>query len=377
MIIRDVLYGEFELPSFLDRFVMSPEFRRLSEVRLLNINSASLAALADVRRYSHTLGALRLALTNPMIDFDKDEYRALLASIIVHDAGTPAFAHLFEYFLSDRFNWDHESVVPLLLRGEHHTDKHANQIYYSQIPQFEKLCSKSKIDFELVLAILEGRHPGSKFIFGTLDFDNIDNVARMNWMLGHRFDIDRFISLSAALGVKRDAPLLLKEEQRANVEFWASLRRKAYDVLVFDGPTVAGQAVLSRAIADALDDKTLSVIDWQYSDADLIRTIREHSGKGKLRLEKNFFGALPNLLLLWHVTDLMHPLMDMHRDAIAEAIEEFLGQRLNVRNPYGYSLRDRGTFEKRIDAVDPETGVSWHVGERSSSLVVYGGLAPV
>jgi len=54
MLIRDTLYGAFEIPEFLDRLVLSPEFRRLNEIRLININSVSLAALADVRRYSHT-----------------------------------------------------------------------------------------------------------------------------------------------------------------------------------------------------------------------------------------------------------------------------------------------------------------------------------
>ena len=111
MQICDALYGRFGLPAFLDRLVLAPEFRRLSEVRLLNINSASLASLADVSRYSHTLGVLRLALLNPLIGLGAKELKAFLASIVVHDAGTPAFAHLFEYFLSERYGWDHELVV--------------------------------------------------------------------------------------------------------------------------------------------------------------------------------------------------------------------------------------------------------------------------
>ena len=34
MRIRDALYGVFEIPDFLDRLVLAPEFRRLSEIRL-------------------------------------------------------------------------------------------------------------------------------------------------------------------------------------------------------------------------------------------------------------------------------------------------------------------------------------------------------
>ena len=372
MIIHDPIYGRFQLPSFLERFVLSPEFRRLSEIRLININSASLAALADVRRYSHTLGVLFLTLSNPLASFGEDEHRALLAAMIVHDAGTPAFAHLFEYFLMDKFDWDHEKVVPLLLRKEHHPDKSAHQIYSSQIPIFEKICSKSKVDFELVLSMLDGRHPGSKLIFGSVDFDNIDNVARMNWMLGNRFDPARLISLASSIDVGPKGELQIPELQRDNLQLWADLRRQAYQVLVFDGPTVAGQAVLSRAIADALDDQTLSVDDWHYQDSDLIGTIRAHSPKGKLRLENDFFGMPPSTLLTWQIEDPDHPLHSLSRETLNEFIEDFLVERFSVPRPYGYVFRDRGTFSKKVVAIDPGTKKAWALGERSHSLILYG-----
>ena len=372
MIIRDALYGGFELPVFLEPLVMAPEFRRLSEVRLININSASLAALADVRRYSHTLGALRLALSNPLATFSQDEHRALLASIIVHDAGTPAFAHLFEYFLLDRFSWDHESIVPKLLRRKHHSDANSHQIYGSHNPQFEKLCAQAKVDFELVLAILDGRHPGSRLIFGSVDFDNIDNVARMNWMMGYRFDIRSLEKLAEEIGVRDDGALLIPLSAEPHLKLWAQLRRQAYDVLVFDAPTVAGQAVLSRAISDALEDQTLDVDDWVYDDNELIRTIREGSKSGKLRLQRDFFGNLPDLKLIGQIFDPAHPLMAMGREAISEIVEEYLKEQVQVVHPYGYSLRDKGTFEKKIDAIDPNSGIPWTLGSRSNSIVVYG-----
>jgi HD superfamily phosphohydrolase len=122
MIVYDALYGRFELPSFLTPLLTAPEFRRLAEVRLININSPALSALAEVRRYSHTLGVLRLAMENQFLNFGEDEHRALLASIIVHDAGTPAFAHLFEYQLAEQFRWNHETAVPAILTKQHHPD---------------------------------------------------------------------------------------------------------------------------------------------------------------------------------------------------------------------------------------------------------------
>ena len=349
---------------------MSPEFRRLSEVRLININSPSLAALADVRRYSHTLGVLRLALANPMTNFGKEEYRALLASIIVHDAGTPAFAHLFEYQLKDHFDWDHESVVPRLLVKTHHVDQGSHQIFSARRPEFEALCRKSKVDFQLVLAILEQRHPCSKLVFGSIDFDNLDNVARMNWMLGETFNLDIILQLASSLGADAITPLLLPESQRANVLRWLSLRRRAYEVLVFDGPTVAGQAVLSELISDALRTRSLSVEDWHYTDQQLLDALKTSPGV-KERLERDFFGPTPELRLIAHITDISDPIFRRPKGELYLLIKEFL-QLSGVSRTYGYCLVDRGTFEKRIAAVDPDTGKSWSVGERSESLILYG-----
>lgn len=371
MVVWDVVYGRFELPEFLAPLIASPEFRRLSEVRLLNINSPSLSSLAEVRRYSHTLGVLYLAMQNPLLGLGRDEHRALLATIIVHDAGTPAFAHLFEYALSEKTGWNHEDVVTTILRNRHHVDTRTHQFYSTQRPRFKELCRKAKIDFDLVIRILEREHPASKLVFGTVDFDNIDNVARMNVMLGNQVDIGRLVALAASLGADANTPLLLPESQKDNLMAWSELRRKAYEVLVFDPKTVAGQAVLSTVIDDALTDGTLAEEDWGYTDAELIATLKGSSAEANERLEKDFFGMVPELMLLTHVTDQCHPLFRLDRGQVARAVCEFLTAR-RIARPYGYSLRDRGTFEKAVRATDPITGQEWGVGTRSDSIVIYG-----
>lgn len=60
MIVFDPIYGRFSVPDYLARLIVTPEVRRLSQVRLLNTITPSLAALGDLRRYSHTLGVLFL-----------------------------------------------------------------------------------------------------------------------------------------------------------------------------------------------------------------------------------------------------------------------------------------------------------------------------
>jgi HD superfamily phosphohydrolase len=372
MLIRDALYGAFEIPSFLDRLVLSPEFRRLSEIRLININSVSLAALADVRRYSHTLGVLRLALLNPLIGLGEDELRAFLASIIIHDAGTPAFAHLFEYFLSERFQWNHELVLSHLLTGRHHVDQSAQQIYSSQSLAFEKICKEERIDFDLILTFVQRTHPYSKLIFGSIDFDNLDNVARMNWMLGQRFDLSSILSIARNIGIGPDNRVQLPKSEAANVSTWQALRAAAYGILVFDEATVAGQAVLSKAIAEALDAGSLNSGDWTYNDRTLIDAL-EKTPSIKKRLHNDMIKELPRLCLLHIEQNNLDRLDEVGRPRLIELIEEFLrGRFASVRRTYGYVFRDRGTFSKSVEFVDPASSQTWCAGTRSGSVIFYG-----
>lgn len=372
MRIIDAIYGSFELPSYLDGLLMSPEFRRLTEVRLININSPSLSSLSETRRYSHTLGVLHLALCNPMLNFGPDEHRAVLAAIVVHDVGTPAFAHLFEYFLSDRFNWDHESVIPELLQGSERLDPKATQIFFAQQPKFLKLCEKAGIDQGLVIDILEGKHPASKLIFGSVDYDNIDNVARMNWMLGNSVNVDVLTDLASGLGATISHDLELERCHSDNLVYWMKLRKAAYDTLVFDGPTVAAQAVLSEAIQTSLESGALNLDDWTYSDHQLVEALRKSSPKTKTMLDRDFIGELPKLAMCAHVQFCNHRVFELSRDQVAASIKSYLKHRGVSGRTYGYSFRDKGTFNKRIVAWDPRTESEWEIGERSNSIIVYG-----
>ncbi len=372
MKVVDAIFGAFELPGYLDSLLMSPEFRRLTEVRLININSPSLSSLSETRRYSHTLGVLHLALCNPMLRLGPDEHKALLASIVVHDVGTPAFAHLFEYFLIDRFEWDHESAIPELLKGSDRLDPKATQIYFAQRPKFLNLCEKAGIDTDIVLAILEGQHAASRLIFGTIDYDNIDNVTRMNWMLGTRVEIEQMRDLASGLGASISHDLELSRDHSKNLEYWMSLRKAAYDVIVFDGPTVSAQAVLSQAIQEGLESGFIDLEDWTYSDLELVEALRASSSKTKAMLDRDFIGQLPNVAICAHLPFCDHRIFSMTRTEIARSIVEYV-RHLGVSGRiYGYSFRDRGTFNKRIVAWDPETQSEWEIGEKSNSIIVYG-----
>ncbi|MGB7243809.1 MAG: hypothetical protein WBC93_17200, partial [Sulfitobacter sp.] len=228
------------------------------------------------------------------------------------------------------------------------------------------------IDFDIVMSIVRGQHPLSRLVFGSIDFDNLDNVARMNWMLGVDVQKQRLLRLAENLGAGPKTSLILPRGLAADVEYWLELRRRAYDVLVFDPPTVSAQAVLSKAIHNGLEAGDLGVEDWLYSDYKMIEVLRESSLDTKKMLDHDFLGPLPNMCLLHQFRDTEHGVFCRGRDDIVSLVEEFISNQGVGGRIYGYSFRDKGAFSKRIEATDPIDGGTWATGVRSDSLVVYG-----
>src|SRR3989442_11261486 len=111
MKVFDPLYGDFTLCREIAALAAAPEVRRLSQVRLLNTLTPSLATLGELRRYSHTLGVLYLCERNPALGFSQEERTALSASVLLHDIGTPPFGHLMEYHLRELSEWSHERII--------------------------------------------------------------------------------------------------------------------------------------------------------------------------------------------------------------------------------------------------------------------------
>jgi HD superfamily phosphohydrolase len=370
MIIHDPLYGTFEVPRFLDRLILAPEVRRLMGVRLLNAPSPSLPTLSEVRRFSHTLGVLRLALLNPHNGLTRDEVRALTATILIHDAATPPFAHLLEYYLKDRAGWDHESALPDLLTGHNLVGNTAHQILPGEQLKFKRLCDASKIDFDLVLQIVRKAHPSSGLLFGALDFDNLDNVLRMAWALGLNTPAVPFLHIARELAVSIEGEMMLSERHTSSVSVWASTRQKVYEILVFDAITVATQAVLTKAISLLFDQKDISDIQWANRDQDFLDLLARSPQTKDLML-RSFNEALPSQIFALRVPGSLSSLGLRSRDAAITLIEKIALEEFNIRKSFGYAFVDKSVFSKKLKFLDPATRNRWTVGETSESVVFY------
>ncbi len=370
MIIRDPIYGRFETPSFLDRIILAPEVRRLMEVRLLNTPSPSLPTLSEIRRFSHTVGVLHLALTNPHVGLRREELRALTAAILIHDAATPPFAHLLEYYLKDRSGWDHEAALPEMLTGHHALENIAHQILPSEEMKFKRLCDSSDIDFDIVLQIVRKQHPASILLFGALDFDNLDNVLRMAWALGLVNDASPFLKIASELASSLDGEAVLSVDLKESVEQWAHVRRSVYEILVFDELTVASQAVLTKAMRLLFDSKQTSDISWVRRDRDLLDLLARSPETKDLML-RHFYEALPSQVLGVRIPGSLSELGFSSRDQAIDYLEAMARDEFAIKRPFGYVFVDRAIFSKRLTFIDPSKRKHWTFGDSSESVVLY------
>ncbi len=363
MIVYDPLYGKYETPKFLERLLATPEIRRLSEVRLLNTLTPSLATLSEIRRYSHTLGVLFLSMQNPLMGYSSEEVKALYASVLLHDAGTPAFAHLFEYFLVEKYSWHHEAIIPSLLSGHHVSENLASQPFHGRGISYEKECRRAGIDYDKVVDIITKKHPLSELLFGSLDLDNLDNVARMGWALGLGAGSGFAIQLARQMSISHSGRVELSvSESRTAVQNWLKVRTAAYEVIVFDTPTVAAQAILSNAIEVVMEKGEFLIDDWMKNDKELLDFL-ENNRITRNSIINEYYGVLPQHLFTTQFRGTLRDLGFSSRGAARDAVNETIKRCLSRCRPLGYVFVDEGTFSKKVEFFDPRNGEWWSEGE--------------
>lgn len=372
MIIHDSLYGRFSLPQHLVPLLTTPEVRRLSQIRLINALTPSLATLGELRRYSHTLGVLYLSTRNTSPRFSREEWMALEASVLLHDIGTPPFGHLLEYYLAEAKQWSHEKVIKDILWGFHAPENRAHQIFGGRMIGVQTALKRSGVSFELVLQIVRREHPLSQLLFGTMDLDNLDNVARMAWAIGVPEGIPVARHLAEALILKRDGTLQLSRSvDRDAVLRWAKLRKSVYDVLAFDPPTVAAQAVLSDAIGIAVQGGLLDESDWSLTDEALLERLRLEPATKDIII-REYLGRLPTLVVALQIEGCLRDYGLHDRESARQLVEDSLRVDFPSSRVLGYVFLDNGTFQKELTFEDPQSGELWTEGKTSQSVVLYG-----
>ncbi len=380
MFVADPLHGPFAIPQRFERLLRAPEVQRLREVRLLNTTTPSLAGLSDVRRFTHTLAVTHLALRAAKRlewRYSQQDLDALVVAAILHDVGSPAFAHLFEYLLNSKYNFTHEQMLKSIISGDYKRTNLFHQVYYGGQLALRDCIEELGIDSDVVLGLVLGAGQLGQLLAGTLDFDNIDNVYRMAFGLGlPNMGSDFSIELADSLDIDPASGLLTLSGPGPHlIEHWRSMRRRSYEIIAFDEQALASQAMLTDCLAQAVGRDLLAEDDWFLTDEQMLRRLIDLHSCVPLSLRETVLRFATSdyystIFIGWYCQakgdyDLRLP---KHRSAFTSDLEDQLGVPISV-----YVFYDKGTFEKRLtirlsNALDQMSVLE--VGEDSASTIV-------
>jgi HD superfamily phosphohydrolase len=366
--VYDPVYGHVNLPAYLRPFLEAPEFRRLGFIRLLNFESLELAAISEARRLSHTLGVLHLATRVTSLRYSSDEFRALLCAVVLHDIGTPPFGHTLEYEFIRRYNLDHEGIATKVLDLKHHWLAADHQIFRGLAVELSKAVRATGLE-EIIRQILGRLHPLSKFLFGDIDLDNIDNVYRMSRYLGFEIDPAVPLELASSIDIDKQGRIYLAKSKTPLVEDWLRLRAASYRIILNTQRHRQNQAIFSRIVYEALEQNLIDDSDWFATDERLLKRLDEAQSL------RSFFRDLyanERLKEYSYRVDsqisLSRRLLLEHRDRLTALLQERTGKKLYVAfSPYGEVL------SRRLSFIDPTENKPWTIGspEPTYHLHVY------
>lgn len=366
--VHDPLYGAVRIPAWLKGIVLSPEFQRLRQIRLINTSSLSLPTLSDLRRYGHSLGVFALAEStqDALINlYGQGGYRTLVAATLLHDIGTAPFGHLFEYQLGAQYGWSHSEALREVLDGTHHELGTDSQLYGGKRGTLVEALDAAKLDPRELTDAVEGHGPLAHAISARLDLDNIDNVYRMALSMGIRFPPYEPVKIAQAY-VRFLAGYEDLERTAEKVTNWQSLRSQVYEQLAFDYWTLASQAVLFTAISRAIATKALTRNDWILTDEDLVSRLLANPDTYQSARRFQTGQYYTPIALLWYYGCI--PTVDV-RDArfmteFADAVASA------VRFPVAvYPYVDRAALSRAVELVLPD-GRRKSIGRNSRSTIV-------
>jgi len=169
-IINDPVHGFIEIPrgSILS-LIDTPAFQRLRRIKQLGMSSLVYPG-AQHTRFNHALGAMHLmrmaldVLRRKKVKISKQEYRAALIAILMHDIGHGPFSHALER---------------AIIQGMHHEEMSLALMHY--------LNKKMKGKLDLAIEIFEGKYERNflhQLVSSQLDMDRMDYLIRDSFFTG-------------------------------------------------------------------------------------------------------------------------------------------------------------------------------------------------
>lgn len=281
IITFDPLYGNLSFNTEISDLISRPLVQRMRRVRLSNVDSLSYPGISGISRYEHLLGTCYLSTQlGCLSSVDRAERLTVQAAALLHDTAAPGLSHLVEeayQYLG--VEYDHEAKWGQLMRGRTETGGIDRQVYLgreSGLRIWAERCFGSDADEAIhnIVNYIRGSGRWGPVISGSVDLDNIDNVARVFYHLGigDQTVDGRYISREIR-GVNPCRTLSVSEKGAALVEQWIESRERVYTRLMEARTDFAGKCMLVFSSMRAIQDGIIDTRDWVMTDDEIMTVI--------------------------------------------------------------------------------------------------------
>jgi HD superfamily phosphohydrolase len=236
-IFNDPVYGFISVPDeFIFDLIEHPYFQRLRRICQLGLTNLVYPGALHTR-FHHVLGAMHLmTLAIAVIrrkghEITKEEERAVLCAILLHDIGHGPFSHALEYDIVNKVS--HEDISSFFI---------------------QRLSEEFDGKLDLTLEIFENKYEKKPFLYqlvsSQLDMDRMDYLNRDSFFTGvteGQIGSDRIIEM---LNV-HEGNLVLEEKAVYSVEKFLVARRFMYWQVYLHKTVVAAEFMLIHILRRA------------------------------------------------------------------------------------------------------------------------------
>jgi HD superfamily phosphohydrolase/uncharacterized protein YjbK len=288
MYIKDIVYGDIEIPEKFQAVIDTPEFQRLRRVKQLATANLVFPA-ANHTRFEHCIGVFHVMRQivnhfigffkklDDKIKFDETDINAVLMAALLHDIGHGPFSHAFEQALGDNFN--HEKMTcGIIISEETEVNKKLKEHFGSDFPQRVVRYIDIRNDYKGDSRTGEGNqvfnnnspiraatyeHLYDNFIFifhqivsSQLDADRIDYILRDGKEVGvpfGNFSMNDLISGLQITPFENSYRVCVLEEHLSHVENYLYARYQMYRNVYMNSYKIFTEELLKRIIERARD----------------------------------------------------------------------------------------------------------------------------
>ena len=275
----DRIYGSFKLNEYIVKLLKLPEVRRLKYVSLVSVPQEFLNTwgLYFDSRLEHSIGVSYLS------NFLKFEKIKELISIcgLLHDIGSPPFSHATEKIMAVHLGKDHESMNIDVIKNS----------------EIKDILENLGI-FEDCIELLKKLRPESALLFGNIDLDNIDNIARFayNASLPILFDPIRIVK-----SFRYNGKYFVTNEEE--YKKWRKSRSYVYSIIYASEISIM-YSMLIRFIYLLYNRRELPIEFYRFTDFEALNFLKstflkeriEEAEKGKIFVPI-YFTKIPEELI--------------------------------------------------------------------------------